>query len=497
MFANRSLFSRRRLLALIGATGGAAVLAACSGPIPTPAPPASAAASKPAGPAKAAEPTKPAAAAQAATAVPAKGAAPAAAKPSTGGAKVTVRWQNRSNDVAIKAANDYIAQTFAKDKPNIEIVVEPAPDNRDEKLIAAMVGGNAPDVFETWGDNVTQFADRGQVVDIEPYAKRDYSADELKDFYPWQWRDFVLPSGVRFGVPKYVNVMVTWVNKDAFDKAGLKLPDDKTWTHDDYAELARKLTKKTRDQIDQFGLYYMIWNWDRWWYKLEAFGAEPVDRNDTTKPLFDSEKAMVAWEWARKLMWDDKAMAQRLMLAPQGQSYNAQALFASGKFAMNEDGFYPFSMADAVQKKINWTYMHTPNGPSGKKRVLGTTDSFSQWKGSKAVDQGWEVMKFLAGPGYQENVLVKASGSIPIRFSVLDKWKKICIEKYPELEAVNLDVAKQAMESGYAGNRVWFKKDAEARKIIQPALEKVFIAGGTPVSYFKDIAKEVAAKMKE
>ena len=40
------------------------------------------------------------------------------------------------------------------------------------------------------------------------------------------------------------------------------------------------------------------------------------------------------------------------------------------------------------------------------------------------------------------------------------------------------------------------KKDAEARQIMAPALEKVFIVGGTPVSYFKDIAKEVEAKMK-
>jgi hypothetical protein len=53
------------------------------------------------------------------------------------------------------------------------------------------------------------------------------------------------------------------------------------------------------------------------------------------------------------------------------------------------------------------------------------------------------------------------------------------------------------MEMGYPGNRILFKKDAEARKIMVPALEKVFWAGGTPVTYFKDVAKEVTAKMKE
>lgn len=495
-----AMSSRRRFIALVGSLGAGAIVAACSGPVPTPAPPSSAPASSGAAPAptqasaaaaaKPAEPTKPAAA-------PATGSAPAAAAPATSGQQVVIRWQNRANDAAIKMADDYIAQTFAKDKRNIKISQEPAPDNRDEKLIAAMVGGNAPDVFETWSDNVTQFADRGQVLDVEPYSKRDYSADELKDFFAWQWRDLVLPSGIRFGVPKYVNVMVNWINLDAFEKAGIKPPDDKTWTHDDYAELARKLTKKNGDQVDQWGLYYPIWSWDRFWYKIEAFGGQVVDPKDVTKPLFDSDEALKAWEWARKLEWDDKAMAQRLILAPQGQNIDSRPLFGAGKFAMAEDGFYPFAMADAVSKKFKWQYMHTPQGPSGKKRVLGTTDAFSQWKGSKNLDQGWEVLKFLAGPGYQENVLVKSSGSLPIRFSVLDKWKKICIEKYPELESANLDIGRQAMEMGYAGNRVFFKKDAEARKIIQPAIEKVYIAGNTPVTYFKDVAKEVAAKMKD
>ena len=145
--------------------------------------------------------------------------APAAGAPSSGGAsaKGTVRWQFRGSDEELKASQAYLDTTFGKDKPNIKVTLEPAPDGRDEKLVAAMVGGNAPDVFESWTDNVTQYADRGQVLDIEPLVKRDYKAEDLKDFYEWQWRDFVLPSKIRFGMPKYVNVMFTWYNKDLFD----------------------------------------------------------------------------------------------------------------------------------------------------------------------------------------------------------------------------------------------------------------------------------------
>ena len=91
-----------------------------------------------------------------------------------------------------------------------------------------MVGGNAPDVFESWSDNVTQFADRGQVLDVEPLAKRDYTADDLKDFFAWQWRDFVIPTAqgqrIRFGVPKYVNVMSTLVQQGQVRRGRSEVP---------------------------------------------------------------------------------------------------------------------------------------------------------------------------------------------------------------------------------------------------------------------------------
>ena len=449
--------TRRRLLGFFGASmAGATVLAACGGDTAS---------------------------------------APAAGAPSSGGAsaKGTVRWQFRGSDEELKASQGYLDSTFGKDKPNVKVTLEPAPDGRDEKLVAAMVGGNAPDVFESWTDNVTQYADRGQVLDIEPLVKRDYKAEDLKDFYEWQWRDFVLPSKIRFGMPKYVNVMFTWYNKDLFDKAGVKYPDEK-WTHDDYLTAAKKLTTSKGDQTDTFGMMYPVWSWDRFWYRLEMFGGEAVSDKDPSKPLFDSDKALQAFEWVRKAIWDDKVMAQRLLLAPMGQSFNTQALFAAGKFAMVEDGFYPFSMAKTIEKKIKWGYSHVPAGPV-KRRVLGTTDGWVGWKGTKAPDAAWELMKYLGGKDYQVNQ-TRTTGLLPIRTSVLDQWKKICIEKYPELADVNLDVGPAAMKMGYPGNRVLFKKDAEARQILSPALEKVFIVGGTPVSYFKDVAKEVEAKMK-
>lgn len=495
-------FSRRAVLVGIGVTAASGLLAACAAPAqptaapkpaaaPTTAPAAAApttapAAAKPTEAPKAAEAPKP-------TEAPKAAAPTAAAQPAAKAASGSVRWQNRGADYEIKASTDWFNGDFKKQNPNINLTIEPAPDGRDEKLVTAMVGGNAPDIFESWSDNVTQFADKGQVLDVEPLVKRDFTAKDLEDFYPWQWRDFVLPSKIRFGLPKYVNVMCIWYNKEMFDKAGLKPPDD-TWTHDTYREAAIKLTTKKGDQIDVFGLHYPIWSWDRFWYKVEAWGGLTRDAADDTKATFDSEEALAAFEWSRKLLWDDKAMAQRLLLLGTGTSYNAQALFASGRFAMNEDGFYPFSMAKTINKQIKWAWAEVPKGPKQKK-VLGTTDGWCVWKGSKAQDAAWEVTKALASKGHQD-LQSEQSGRLPVRFSALASWKDICVKAYPELADANIDIGKKILEGGYAGNRQFFKKDAEARQVLVPALEKVYVTGNTPVTYFKDIAAQITKQQK-
>jgi multiple sugar transport system substrate-binding protein len=471
--STKSVGRRLFLRGLMAGVAGSVLMACAPAAQPTPTQPST----KPAEQPKPAQPTQPQP-----TPTPAA-AAPKAAE------KVTVRWQFRGTDAELKRAEEAVKALFTPKYPNINVVIEPAPDQRDEKLIAAMVAGTAPDVFESWTDNVTQFADRGQVLDVEPLVKRDFKPEDLKDFYQWQWKDFVLPSGIRFGLPKYVNVMVLWVNKDMFDQAGLKLPT-LDWTHDDLQEAAVKLTKRSGQKTDVWGIYIPMWSWDRYWYRVEMWGGNPVNPNDPTECLLGEEKALAALEWARRLEWDLQAMAQPLAVERQG----GLALFSSGRVAMAEDGFYPFRMAQMIQKRFKWQYAHTAKGPVTR-RVLGTTDGFVIWKNTKVQEAAWTLLKFQSGPEYQE-AQVKSTGLLPVRFSVLDRWKKIVTEAWPELAEANLDVGPQAMEMGYPGNRKLFKKDAEARQIIVPALEKLYIVGGTPVTYMKEIADQVTRKMR-
>jgi len=504
-----SRVSRRRLLTIAAIGGSAALLAACGGGGTAAAP-----TSAPAGAAAGAAATKPAAAGAAApTTAPAAGAAAAATKPaagpttapaagaagaptaeptravlSAGSGAIEVRWQNRNDDKAIKLFNDAVEKYFIPNNKNVKVTIEPAPAGRDEKIIAQFVAGTAPDVFESWTDNVTLFADKGQVQDVQRYVDRDKM--DISDFFAWQWKDFVLPSQIRFGMPKYVNVMTLWVNKDMFQKKGVELPT-KDWNHDKYREAMIKLTEKEGDKVKTYGGWIPMDSWDRFWYRVEMFGGTVRDPQDDTKCTLDEQKAQDGLEWARKLTWDDKA----LIVARTGLPQVAGDRFFNNQYAMAEDGFYPFNMArNNATTKINWMWMHVPAGPA-KRRVLGTTDGFVQWKNSKHPEEAWSLMKFLASPELQE-VQVQATGLLPIRTSVLDKWKKIVLDTYPELKDSNLDIGPEAMQMGYPGNRQLFKRDAAAREIIVPALQKLYDNPGTPTTYFKEVATQVTKDQK-
>ncbi len=487
--------TRRQILRAAVGAAGVAILAACgatktstTAPATNAAAPTGAATSAPAATKGGTPASAGATTAASGSAVATTGTVAQAAPARKVGGSVRYLLRGGSPD-EVKATQSFLDANFTR-QTDVKVSVEPTDANADEKLTAAMIGGTAQDVFDTWLGNITQYADRGQVLDINPLVQRDFKDADIKDFFAWQWKDFVLPSGLRFGMPKYVNTMFVYYNLDLFDKAGIK-PIDDNWTHDTYADAAKKLTTGSTT-----GLWFPSYGTDRWWYKVAAWGGSIVDPSDSTHATFDSEDALAALEWIRKGTWDDKFIAQKTNLIGAGQrAFDAvPAAFASGRLAMVEDGFYPFVHAKAINKKFRWSYAPVPKGPKGRK-TLGTADGYAIWKGTKSPDAAWELVKYLSSKEYQL-YLTQTTGYLPSRYSALDDWKKICVDKYPELAEANLDVGRQAMEQGYPSNAPLFKKDGEAQAILTPALEKLFVVGSTPVTYMKDIAQQVTTKQR-
>jgi multiple sugar transport system substrate-binding protein len=430
------------------------------------------------------------------------GAACAPSQPAGGpggeGLKVTapaeIKWMNRNDDILRTAAGEALEKQFRAENPAVKVVLEPVPPGQAYPAVqvAAMAAGTAWDVFETWADIVEGFAERGGVLDLERYTKVDLKADDLKDFYPWQWNAFRLYN-IRWGMPKYVNLMTLWVNKDLFDKAGVKYPT-KDWTHNDYTDAMTRLTRREGQEIVQWGGAAPMWSWDRFWYRVDMWGGSVVDPKDDTRCLLDQQGALDAMDWTRNNQWDRRIMANQPELM---RAFNTEALntnFYNQKIAIVEDGFYPYAMARGIEDKFKWMWMHVPKGPATR-RVLGTSDGFTVWKDTKAPDATWKLVKWLSGPVFQ-TVQTESAGSFPVRYSVLKDWKQIVIKNYPSLADANLDVGPEAMEMGYPQDRKFFKKQLAAKDLINPALTKLYRDGGTPISILKEVTQQVNASQK-
>ena len=57
--------------------------------------------------------------------------------------------------------------------------------------------------------------------------------------------------------------------------------------------------------------------------------------------------------------------------------------------------------------------------------------------------------------------------------------------------------ALEAMEQGYPSGREFWKDNVSAQQIVTPALEKMYVTGGTPTSYMKEVADQVTAAQKK
>ena len=398
----------------------------------------------------------------------------------------------------IQQTQAIIDQYFSPMYPNIRVTVEPQPENRDEQLVTSMIGGNAPDVFDTWRDDVARYADVEQVLDTQSLVDRDFTPEAIADYFEWQWADFVLPSGIRFGLPKYVNMMAIWYNKDLFEQNGITPPDD-TWDHTRYAEVAQQLTVREGEDTQRWGMFFPGYNLDRWSYKLTAFGGALVDPADNTVAVFDQDASMQATQWIYDRTFVDGTNAEFGLLFSGGTGgvANTTNAFGQGRLAMIEDGFYPFAIAEQVRaagSPFRWGFAPVPLGPAGR-HVLGTADGFAIWAGTPNQEAAWELVKFLSGPQFQLES-TKITGYLPCRYSLLDSWIDVCTTAYPELADANLEMARTAMDQGYPRNRALFARDIQAQITIAAGLDAVLLTGESEPSYLVEVAQNVTAEQQ-
>lgn len=136
-------------------------------------------------------------------------------------------------------ATQQIIDAFEAENPDITVV----PDFTDwggywDKLATSVAAGDTPDVITQEERYIADYASRGVLADLSTLGVDTSKIDET-----------IVGAGQvdggLYGIPTGINAYAVVADPEAFAAAGVDLPDDKTWTWDDYVETATTIASRT------------------------------------------------------------------------------------------------------------------------------------------------------------------------------------------------------------------------------------------------------------
>ncbi len=310
---------------------------------------------------------------------------------SSGSADLTL-WTGFT-DRELGVMKDVIAD-FEKTHPDIHVKV--VGGISDDKIVAAIRGGNAPDVAHSFdaGAYTGAYCSNGAWIDLADYMNQDGLSDDVFPEVPRQYSQF---EGTRCALPMLADVYGLYYNKDILAKAGIDSPPQ---TVSQLMDDAKKLTERNPDGslkvvgLDPFDGFYenVAAHWAPQW------GVDWVD---------ESGKSNLAAQpgWADMLRWQKELIDwygyDNLVRwqASAGDEFSAQNAFERGKLAMNLDGEWRVAFVQSEHPELNFGTAPLPVDDAqpdlyGSGYTSGSIIGIPKTSGHK--DEAWQLLKYLA-----------------------------------------------------------------------------------------------------
>lgn len=153
---------------------------------------------------------------------------------------VVLRFAWWGNDSRAQTTREVIAD-FEAANPTIKVTGESTEfSSYWDKMATQIAGGTSPDVITMSGSYPSEYATRGVLLDL------DKVKDQLDtSMFAAGTPDLGTIDGTQYTVTAGLNAMSMVVDPQVFEAAGVALPDDETWTWDDYADIAEQITKNS------------------------------------------------------------------------------------------------------------------------------------------------------------------------------------------------------------------------------------------------------------
>ncbi len=214
--------------------------------------------------------------------------------------------------------------TAAFEAENSTVTIDPRPGEWGsywDKLATVTAGKDSPDVIQMDQKYIAEYGGRGALMDLSTLGV-DTSKIDKEALATGQY------SGKQYGFSTGQNALVVMANTAVFKEAGVELPDDLTWTWDDYTKLAATISGAGKGEL--YGASYgnnesslIIW--------LGQHGEQLYTADGELG--FKEETAAKFWEQL-KLQRDNGASPPASIQSEDSSASLENSLFGTNRLAM-------------------------------------------------------------------------------------------------------------------------------------------------------------------
>lgn len=338
-------------------------------------------------------------------------------------------YESTRSTAALTAINELLNTYFVAKNPGIRLKVNFDFHGNTMGLMAALLGGEGPDVFEEWYD-LPVLIQQGMLLDIMPYVRA--SNLNLNLFMPGEISEVTATnvtngtSGL-FGLPAYVHQQALLVNLGLLDQLGIAYPNPE-WNYLEAEHLwraaagvsgtTRRLGSDFRFQTEGPDSFY-----------LRGWGGSYVDPKDAMHCTLDQPAALSCGEWLFGLM------AEQVVGTDHSYSDFQKGILAT--MYAGSDGGMPGLAATVQNMKVRFYLM--PRWPKGW-FTAHAEDFHAIYSGTKYPEQSWELLRFLSTNADWQRGLIQLFLAGPALDSLWPEYTRIVEEYAPPLRNTNLEV---------------------------------------------------------
>jgi multiple sugar transport system substrate-binding protein len=312
-------------------------------------------------------------------------------------------WSSGARGEIMKQA----LQAWATKYPQITLDRHDIGDDYFTRMSADFAAGTQDDVTLFDGVQFDHFRKLGKFVEITSLIK----ANKVDTNLYTRADPVFAPEGKRYSMPFQLTIGAWYVNKTLFKQAGVALPAE-SWTWNEWADAARKLTKSESNQwglgpslgtnIQVSLLPMMISN-----------GGHHLS-GDHGRTNFMDPATLETIRWATERVMRDRSWVPPGVAGVSFQNGNVAMAYGNTGSIGNAAGGFVQSVGD----RFEWDVMPQPRAPRTGKSITTFNEqpyviTAKERSSAARVEAGFQVLLHLAGKDVQQ-LVARHRGSTPV-----------------------------------------------------------------------------------